>query len=448
MTLELGVWALAFIALVCLLSGFAHGAIGFGFPMVATPLVALVIDIKLAIGLLAPVTLVLVLITAFSGGALGGVTRRFWFLPLSVGIGSWLGTRLLLAAPPEPFLLVLALVMILYLNLDRLGRGSSPAVQGNPAAFGALFGLVAGLFEALANVAGPVLLVYFMLLGLAPGMLVQALNLCFSVGKSTQVATWALSGAFAPSDWLTAAALSVPSVAALFAGMRLRQRIDGETYRRWLRKALGVMALLLIGQFALSTRAFATNEELFAAIEQGKELAAEGLIERRSADVAARDAEGETPLQRAIEKGMKGLARALVRAGAPLHARARHGETALHLAALHSDPYFVELLLGSGADLGARNDDGESPLFWAALSGNAASAQRLLDAGADPNAADLKGSLPLHAAAEGGYAELVRVLLPATKDPGARNRQGRSALDYARGAGHAQIVDLLERIAQ
>ncbi|HWM45032.1 MAG TPA: hypothetical protein VNP36_21555, partial [Burkholderiales bacterium] len=55
---------LLYIAAVCLLSGFAHGAIGFGFPVVATPLVALVTDMKSAITLLAPVTLVLVVISA------------------------------------------------------------------------------------------------------------------------------------------------------------------------------------------------------------------------------------------------------------------------------------------------------------------------------------------------------------------------------------------------
>jgi uncharacterized membrane protein YfcA len=63
-SIERGLWALAFVAVVCLLSGFTHGALGFGFPIVATPLVALVIDIKPAIALLAPVTLVLVLISA------------------------------------------------------------------------------------------------------------------------------------------------------------------------------------------------------------------------------------------------------------------------------------------------------------------------------------------------------------------------------------------------
>src|SRR5687768_15595998 len=94
---------LAYVVVVCALSGFAHGALGFGFPLVATPLVALVIDMKSAIAILAPLTLVLTVISSFRGGPLMDVVRRFWFVPLATAAGAWLGTRVLIATPPEPF---------------------------------------------------------------------------------------------------------------------------------------------------------------------------------------------------------------------------------------------------------------------------------------------------------------------------------------------------------
>ncbi len=189
----------------------------------------------------------------------------------------------------------------------------------------------------------------------------------------------------------------------------------------------------------------AAHERLFAAIDQGKELVAEGLIARDAAAVNARNAARETPLHLAIEKNMKGLAGLLVRSGADLRARTSNGETVLHFAALHSDHFFVDLLLSAGADPKARNDDGESVLMWAALSGNATTAQRLLNDGADPNVADLKGNLPLHGAADGGYLDVVKLLLPGTARPGARNREGLSARAYARRRGHPEIDELLER---
>ena len=442
MTADLALWTLLFLAVTCALSGFAHGAIGFGFPIVATPLAALVIDIKSAIGLLAPVTLVLVLLSVVRGGDLRALLRRYWFMPIAMSAGAWLGTRILLVAPPEPFVLVLAGVILLYLNLDRMGYGRTRAVSGAPAAFGLGFGFAAGVFEAVANVAGPLLLIYFLLLGIAPAQTVQALNLCFAFGKGTQVATWAASGALTPQAWVFIGILTVPAVAALYGGMRVRDRIDALTYRRWLRMALWVMAALLLGQFA--TQALASDEQLFAAIDEHKEVVAEGLVLRKRANVNARDAAGDTPLHRAVEKGMSGLTRVLIQHGANLRARAKNGETPLHLAALHTEPDFVDMLLAAGADPKARTDGGESVLMWAALTGHVVVVQKLLEAGADANVTDLKGNLALHAAADGGHLEVVRLLLTKTSQPGARNREGLSARDYARKRGNEYIEKLLE----
>jgi uncharacterized membrane protein YfcA len=443
MSAELGPAVIAFVALACLVAGFAHGALGFGFPIVATPIVALAIDIKSAIGLLAPVTLVLTVITALRGVALASIVREFWFLPLATALGAWLGTRILLAMPAEPFLLILAGVILLYLNLDRVGHGRSELVQRLRAPFGLAFGFAAGICEAVANVAGPLLLIYFMLLGLAPAQIVQTLNLCFSLGKGAQTATWALSGELSARTWLVIAALVVPSVAALFAGMHVRQRIDAATYRRWLRGALWVMALALLVQF--STRVAASEEALWRAIEQDDESAALALVRSGNLDVKARNAAGDTPLHRAAEKGMRSLAESLLARGAEVNARAKNGETPLHFAALDADASVAELLLDAGADAKARNGDGESVLMWAALSGHIAVAQRLLARGADANATDRKGSLPLHAAADGGHLELARLLLPRTQEPQAKNAAGKSALDYARVNGYAQLEKLLER---
>ena len=206
--------------------------------------------------------------------------------------------------------------------------------------------------------------------------------------------------------------VATPLVAALAAGMRVRDRIDAATYRRWLRKALWVMAVLLMLQFAHG--AFA-SEPLFREIDQHQERAALERVERGQADLNARNASGDTLLHRAVETGMRHLLQGLLTAGADPRGRAKDGETALHLAALHPEPAFTDLLLAAGADPKARNSDGESPLHWAALSGHIVVAQRLLARGAD--------------------ARL-------------RTRKGFSARDYASREGHAEIARLLERFDQ
>jgi hypothetical protein len=310
-------------------------------------------------------------------------------------------------------------------------------------AFGVGFAFVAGIFEAIANVAGPMLLVYFMLLGAAPAQIVQTLNLCFSVGKGTQVATLAAAGALPPAAWL--ATLTLPSVAGLAAGMRLRSRIDAQTYRAWLRNALWVMTVLLVAQFSRQALA---SDAFFRHIEAYEEPAAVRLVEARQVDLAARNGAGETALHRAVEKGLRRLAQTLVAAGVQVDARAKNGETALHLASLHHEPGFTDMLLAAGADARAVTAEGETPLHWAALSGHIAVAQRLLARGADVNAADRRGNTPLHAAAHGGYYDLAKLLLTHHARREAKNRDGVTPRDYALVQNHASVARLLERVAQ
>ncbi len=205
-----------------------------------------------------------------------------------------------------------------------------------------------------------------------------------------------------------------------------------------------VCMLVLTAAWAQAPAA-GSEQRLFDAIDDGKELVAEGVMRNGKLNLDARNANGETALHRAVEKGMKELARALVAAGANLRARSINGETVLHLAALHSDPALTAMLLGAGADARARNDEGETVLHWAALSGNPQVGKLLLDKGADPNLADLKGNRALHAAADSGNMEMVRLILARSTDPKARNRQGLSAEEIAIERSRPDIAAVLAR---
>jgi ankyrin repeat protein len=205
--------------------------------------------------------------------------------------------------------------------------------------------------------------------------------------------------------------------------------------------------LVLLAATAYAQAPGTAEERLFDAIDEGKELVAEGVMRSQKLNLDARNSNGETALHRAVEKGMKELARALVAAGSSLRARSSNGETVLHLAALHADPDLTAMLLGAGADAKARNDDGESVLHWAALSGNALVGKLLLEKGADPNLADLKGNRPLHAAADSGSIEMVRLVLAMSTDPKAKNRAGQSAEDMATERARPDIAALLAKAA-
>ncbi|MDB5811996.1 MAG: hypothetical protein JWN94_4118 [Betaproteobacteria bacterium] len=240
---------IAWLVLAVLLSGFIQGALGFGFPFIATPMVAMLVDMRTAIITVLLPTLATVIMTLVTSGPLAATFKRFWFMPVYATFGAFAGTMIFVAAPDAPYQLLLALIIIVYLNLDRLARGEWPLVKRHEKAFAPLAGVAAGLFEGTANVAAPPLIIYYLALGLVPAMMVQAMQLCFLVGKTTQFAVLTLHGGVSSAQWLATLPLCVVAVAAGFGGARVRDRIDATAFRRWVRRALALIAFALLAQY-------------------------------------------------------------------------------------------------------------------------------------------------------------------------------------------------------
>ena len=241
---------IVWLTLAVVLSGFIQGALGFGFPFIATPMVAMVVDMRTAVIIVLLPTLATVVTTLLTSGPLGPVMRRFWMMPVYATLGALAGTWLFVAAPEAPYQLLLALIIIVYLNLDRLARGDWILIKRHERAFAPLAGTAAGFFEGTANVAAPPLIIYYLALGLSPAMMVQAMQLCFLVGKTTQFTVLTLHGGVSSAQWIATLPLCVIAVAAGFGGVRMRDRIDAAVFRKWVKRALAVIALALLAQYA------------------------------------------------------------------------------------------------------------------------------------------------------------------------------------------------------
>lgn len=241
---------LVWFTLAIVLAGFIQGALGFGFPFVATPVLAMVVDMRTAIITVLLPTLATVTVTLVTGGPLGPVLRRFWMMPVFATAGALIGTLVFVAAPQAPYQLLLALIIIVYLNLDRITRGEWPLIKRHERACGPVAGMAAGLFEGTANVAAPPLIIYFLALGLGPAMMVQAMQLCFLVGKVTQFTVLSLHGGVSSAQWLATLPFCVVAVTAGVGGARVRNRIDAVMFRNWVKRALALIAFALLAQYA------------------------------------------------------------------------------------------------------------------------------------------------------------------------------------------------------
>lgn len=230
--------------------GFAsliHGAIGIGFPLVATPLLSLVTDVRTAILFLVFPTIVNNLANIMAAGRWHSGVLKYWPLAVYGVIGSYLGTKLLVFVPPDFFRPVLVGVILLYLNAERIGLPLSWVHRQNQLAL-LIFGISAGILGGTVNVMLPALIIYALEVRMSKNTMIQVFNLCFFAGKLTQGIVFYKAGLLAGEMFFLSFPLAFVGLAIMFAGMRIRNRIDTQMYRRWLRRLLVCMVGVLLFQ--------------------------------------------------------------------------------------------------------------------------------------------------------------------------------------------------------
>jgi hypothetical protein len=243
---------LAWLLFAVVFASLIHGALGFGFPFVATPLMAIATDMHTAVVTLVMPTLAITVVNIAKSGPIVPVLRRFGTMPFFSLVGAVIGTWVFIIAPGVPYVLILALVTLAYLNLDRLGLGELPLVHRHERLFAPLAGLASGIFQGTVNVAAPPLIIFYLALGLTPAMLVQALNICFTVSSLTQLGVLATRGGVTAAEWLATLPFALVAMIVFFAGLRVRNRGSAEQYRAWVKRALFVIALVMLLQYAYS----------------------------------------------------------------------------------------------------------------------------------------------------------------------------------------------------
>lgn len=186
------------------------------------------------------------------------------------------------------------------------------------------------------------------------------------------------------------------------------------------------------------------------------DLAFADLLRAQPHLVAARNADGETPLHVAARKRYENEAFLLLRAGADVNARDKLGRTPLHLLAgqKHEDARMIrDMLVIKKADIDAPATDGFTPLMLAARAGNVSTIELLVWLGASlaaPPGTSLPS--PRELALAKGHAEAAALLLPAPEgetitlqSPQRRvpAHVARAFTDAAAKKDYALLVDLL-----
>jgi hypothetical protein len=249
LTGDIPIVILAFFTAILFMAGLVHGTLGLGFPLVATPLLALFVDVRSAILITLLPTAAVNIASIVRGGHWSDSIGRFWPLGVYALIGGFAGSTLIVIGDPAPFKLVLAGLIMLYLGSGWLGNFRMAWVARNPGLSMLVFGLVAGVSAGSTNVMVPILIIYALEMGLQTTAMVQVFNMCFLAGKVSQIAVFTAAGMLTSKSLLLTVPLAAVALVALILGMTFRGRISGDAFRTIIKWVLFVIALVLIGQY-------------------------------------------------------------------------------------------------------------------------------------------------------------------------------------------------------
>jgi len=233
------------MAAVVLAAGFIKGAIGFGFPSLATPLLSLVVDVKTAVVVLILPNIVMDGIQFARRGAPLATVRRFGTLLLSGGVGIVLGTRVLTLLSPRTATLILGVFVLIFVALSVTGLAPKIPPHWEPW-LSPPAGFAAGVIGGVTNSPATALVLYFHGIGLAKHDFISSIAFTFFFYKLVQLGAVTWYGLLPWSLLGVSVALTAVALAGFAVGLRVQDRLDQRSFNRVVLVFLAVLGAWLL----------------------------------------------------------------------------------------------------------------------------------------------------------------------------------------------------------
>jgi len=229
----------AAVAAVFLLASFVKGTTGMGFPLIATPMVALLVDIKTAYALLVLPNILMDTLQILRGRLPWALWRRlFWLLGTTV-VGVFLGTRILISVPERFIYLGLALLILAFLGSTYL-RIRLRALARWEGWLGPVVGFAGGIVGGVTNVPGPLTALYLLALDFEKRDFVKAMASIILIAKLSQLAAMSRWGLYTGEILRWSTGLAGVALLAFWVGLQVQDRVPQATFTR-------VLHVLLLG---------------------------------------------------------------------------------------------------------------------------------------------------------------------------------------------------------
>ena len=226
-------------------AAFVKGAIGFGFPTLGTPLLALVVDVKTAVAALVIPNLVMDGLQLRRQGPLGATPRRLAPLLIFTMLGTIVGTKLLVTLSGRTATLILGAFVLGFVALD-LARFSPRVPAGWERLLAPPVGLAAGVMGGITNAPGTALALYFVALGMDKREFVRSIAFTFLVVKAVQLASLGWYGLLGWPLVLGSLGLTAAGLAGFGLGVRVQDRLDQRAFNRGVLVFLATLGVWLV----------------------------------------------------------------------------------------------------------------------------------------------------------------------------------------------------------
>lgn len=228
---NLPLMSFAAILVALFVAGSTKGLLGIGMPIVAVPLLNLIVDLRVTVTLLAIPLIITNIPQAIAGDRISIVLRRLAPILLGMIGGVAVGVTLLSIADPVYLKPVVGIILLAVTALmwfaPKLSVPAHVERFASPAA-----GAVGGLAGGLAALPGPFVFVYLLALGLKRDQFVQYSSMFLVL--SAMVMT-AFLGGRGVMDWRAAAIstlATLPIFAGMWAGGFVRHYVSQELFRK------------------------------------------------------------------------------------------------------------------------------------------------------------------------------------------------------------------------
>jgi len=268
--IDLPLFGIMLLAGILFAAGMTKGVIGIGLPIVAVPLLSLVVPLPTAVAIVAIPLLLTNLAQAYAGDPIPVALKALWPVLAGTAAGLIGGVYLLTSLSPDILKAVVGTALIGVAALMLLAPKLNCPDRLAPVA-GPLVGVGGGSLGGLAGQPGPIVFLYLLSRGLNGSRFVQYSSLYVALASVALTLALGRAGAIGWEDAAFSAMCTIPILLGMWVGQRARELVSAGLFRKL------VLGMVVLGGFTMVEPALSI---VFAAHASGPTVVAHHLPRR------------------------------------------------------------------------------------------------------------------------------------------------------------------------